>query len=78
MENEDFFIKKKSGMTITRAWLLFIGMLVLLLIYGGVRGVQMAKEGKGFNESTFGSDVFLINLISYLILLYCQIVSTNL
>lgn len=67
MENDDFFMTKKSGMTITKAWMLFISMFLIYFLIGGVFGFIQASRGEKLDPASFiGNTLILNGTVSFL------------
>lgn len=63
MENDDFFIAKKTGMTITKAWILFVSMFLLYFLIGAIQGVIQASKGAELGSMDLLSSSLVINCL---------------
>lgn len=63
MENDDFYMAKKSGMTITKAWMLFISMFLFYFLFGVIQGVIQASKGAELNSKDLLTSSLIINSI---------------
>ncbi|SOE21635.1 hypothetical protein SAMN06298216_2092 [Spirosomataceae bacterium TFI 002] len=66
---DDLIFQKKKGMTISKAWILFLSMLIAQLITGGIVGYKIAKaRGEGaVIENPYGMTMYY-TLGAYIIL----------
>jgi hypothetical protein len=66
---DDLIFQKKKGMTISKAWILFLSMLIAQLITGGIVGYKIAKaKGEGaVIDNPYGITMYY-TLGAYLIL----------